>query len=367
MRAWYLLVGLFVVVLVGCTSERTEPPVSSEPVATTASVTRAEDISEGLPIEFLDGVPLSIPSNLVLLSGDTIVDVDTDASRRLDGLPVGEDLVVGTVAVGEGAVVLVCAVKCDAPELFAVDGHSGVAQSIGFGLPAPAPDGVWATRHVSETACTLSKLGLDGTILISERPFDCDISVVEETSMGLVAVPNSRPELGAILDPETLDTLFQTDRIIAVLDGRVLSFDGDSFTLLDPVNDSGTEIARPTDIGVPSYGRISPDGRLVAISFEHPAWPGPRQRLDVWVLEVATLEWVRLPSMPVSAALKTTTEAWAPDGRFVMFGSFEEAGHDVATWRDVVATWRPGDRALGIRELDASPAASLVVWATTSP
>lgn len=361
-RLWYLLLGVFVAALVGCTNRPTESLESAEPVATTAPAVEAEDESQVFPIEFLDGVPLSSPSGLVLLSGDTIIDVDADAERRVDGLPVDEDLVLGSVAAGKGAVVMVdCLVECGAPEVFAVDDQSGVARSIAIGFPAPAPDGVWVKQYLSDTTCTLAKVSLDGTILSAERPFDCDISVVEETPMGLVvSMTQVGPEQGAILDPETLDTLLETGRIHAVIEDQVLSWDGDSFTLLDREIDSKTEIAPPTDVGEPSYGRISPDGRFIAISFEHPAWPGPRQRLDVWILEVATLEWTRLPSMPVAAALKATNEVWAPDGRFVIFGSFDEAGH-------AVATWRPGDRDLAIRELDADPSGSLVVWTTTSP
>ncbi|MEN8040997.1 MAG: hypothetical protein ABFR95_05790 [Actinomycetota bacterium] len=361
-RPWFLLLGLFSVALVGCTGEPTESSDPADPSAVTVPVAGAGDELGAFPIGFLEGDPLPRPSNLVLLAGDTIVDVDADADRRLDGLPEGGDLIVWSVAVGEGAVVLVdCHQECGAPELFAIDDQSDVARSIAFGFAAPAPGGVWVTRGTSETICTLTKVGLDGTILIPERPFDCDLSVVEETSVGLVvSIPQFGPEQGAILDPETLDPIIETGRIHAVVDGRVLSWGGASFDLLDLETGAVAEIARPTDVGAPSYGRVSPDGRFVAISFEHPAWPGPRQRLDVWVLEVETLGWIRLPSMPVAAALKGTNEAWAPDGRFVMFGFFEKAER-------AVVTWRPGDRELSIRQLDTNPAGSLIVWTGDSP
>lgn len=227
-RPWYLLLGLFVAALVGCTSEPTESLESGEPVAITAPVVGEVDESAVFPIEFLDGDPLSGPLGLVLLSGDTIVDVDAGAERRVDGLPEGEDLVEWSVAAGKGAVVLVdCLVECGAPELFAVDDQTDVAQSIAIGFPAPASDGVWVTRHESETTCTLAKVGLDGTTLSAERPFDCDISVVEETPMGLVvSIPQFGPEQGAILDPETFDTLLETGRIHAVIEDQVLSFVG---------------------------------------------------------------------------------------------------------------------------------------------
>lgn len=318
--------------------------------------------SSAFPIEFLAGVQMPSPSNLVLLSGDIVVDVDAGTQDRVAGLPEGEDLVVWTVSAGERAVIAVdCKVVCGEPEIFSLDNQLDLAESIAHGFPAPAPDGVWVTRHDSESACTLTKVGFEGTALIPERLFNCGISVVEETPLGLVVrMPDVEENTGAILDPYTLETLLETRKIHAVVGGKVLISDGSGFALVDSNDGSETQIPAPTDVGQPSYGRVSPDGRLIAISFEHPAWPGPRQLLDVWVIEVATLEWTRLPSMPVAAALKATDESWAPDGRFVMFGSFEDAGH-------AIAAWRPGDEELAVRKIEANPAGSLVVRIAKSP
>lgn len=355
-RALKLLVTVFfLTALVACTTDPTEP------LGTTASGVGPDEVAEAFPIKFLEGVPLPSPSGLLFLSGDTIIDVDEDSERRVDGLPVDEDLVLWNIAAGGGAVLMVdCMVECGAPELFSVDAEYGVARSIAMGFPAPAPDGVWVKQYLSETTCTLSKVSLDGTTQAAERPFDCGISLGQETPMGLVvSMTQVSPERDAILDPESLETVFETgNNIIAVIEDQVLSWDSNSFTVLDRATGAEDDIAAPTDVGQPSSAGTSPDGRFLAITFQHPAWPGPRQRLDVWMLEIATLEWTRLPSMPVAAALKATDEAWAADGRFVIFGSFDEVG-------PAVATWRPGDRDLAVRQLDAVPTGSLVVWTTT--
>ena len=357
-RFCLLVLGVFPAALVGCNNAPTESLASTQPVSTTSPV---ESESEAFPVAFLEGVPLPSPSSLVLLSGDILIDVDAGSERRVDGLPVGEDLVLWNVAAGGGAVVMVdCHVECGGPEVFAVDVESGAARSIAFGFPTPAPDGVWVKRYVSEAACTLSKVGLDGATLAAERAFDCDLAVGEETSLGLVVSLAQDGSEGAILDPETLDTVIETGNVLAVIEDQLLSWEGGSFTVRDHATGAERELASPTDVGTPSNAGTSPDGRVIAVTFQHPAWPGPRQRLDVWMLEVATWEWSRLPSMPVAAALKATDEAWAPDGRFVIFGSFDQAGH-------AVATWRPGDRDLAVRQIDADPSGSLVVWTNSTP
>jgi hypothetical protein len=305
---------------------------------------------------------LTSPSNLVLLSGDTVVDIDAGTEERVAGLPEGSDLVVWNISAGERVVISVdCKVVCGDPEVFSVDESLDVAASITHGFPAPAPDGVWVTRHNSDSSCTLAKIGFEGTTLITERSLSCGIAVVEESPLGLVvAMPDEAKNGGAILHLNTLETVFEAQRIHAVVGSSVLVSDASGFALVDSVTSSVTQLPAPTDVGYPSYGKASPDGRFIAISFEHPAWPGPRQLLDVWVFEVATLEWTRLPSMPVAAALKATDGAWAPDGRFVLFGSFERAGH-------ALAAWRPGDVELAVREIEAIPSGSLAVRIAVSP
>jgi hypothetical protein len=101
----------------------------------------------------------------------------------------------------------------------------------------------------------------------------------------------------------------------------------------------------------------SPDGRLLAVSFEHPAWPGPRQRLDVWLLDLIELVWRHLPSMPVPAALKATGLSWAPDGRLVLLGDFDGLG-------SALAVWRPGQDRLAVRSVPPASRGDgvFVVW-----
>ncbi|HVX43484.1 MAG TPA: hypothetical protein VHC49_06350 [Mycobacteriales bacterium] len=59
------------------------------------------------------------------------------------------------------------------------------------------------------------------------------------------------------------------------------------------------------------------------------------------MLEVAGLRWMHVPTMPVVAALKETSEVWAGGDRLYLLGPFGRRGS--------VARWRPGDQALSVR------------------
>lgn len=218
---------------------------------------------------------------------------------------------------------------------------------------------MWVKRFESADNCTLSKIGLDGETLRAESPFDCGIHLLKATRFGLVGwTEDSGVISGVVLDPDDLSPILDgVGMIHAVVGDRILYRSNRGFALLDRQTGSEISIDSPTRIGGPDYGEVSPDGRQVAISFKHPTW-GSTQRLDVWVLNIETLEWTRLPSMPVAAALKSTDEVWAPHGRLVMLGHFDEVSH-------ALATWRPGDSQLQVREVDYEPSAAIVVWCTS--
>ena len=225
------------------------------------------------------------------------------------------------------------------------------------GRPIPGIDGVWVQRYEPGGNCLLKEVGFDGDTLRAESAIDCDVKLTEETPLGLVGWTEvlGRFVNGVVLDPDDLSRTLELGMVHAVTKSHILYRAGRGFTLVDPQTDTEIGIDSPTEIGSPDHGAVSPDRRHVAIAFKHPAWPGPTQRLDVWVLDTVTLDWTQLPSMPVAAALKQTSVVWAPDGRLVMFGAFDEVGA-------AIATWRPGDEQLQVRQVDFAPAASMVIW-----
>jgi hypothetical protein len=239
-----------------------------------------------------------------------------------------------------------------------------VARRIAAGssvVASPDGRGVWLTRY-DGTTCTLQEVALDGQTRTASRPVDCHVVPRAVTPLGLLVrvSPDDGTDHDAILPLGATSPGREEARIHAVT-GRYLltgAATGDGALVLTDVQAGGrTTIRRPTAIGDPSDGLASPDNRYLAIAFEHPAWPGPTQRLDLWLLEPASQRWQQAPSMPVPAALKFTAMTWLPDGRLVLLGDFEHVGQ-------AVAVWRPGEDQFSIRTL-ALPeqrAEAFVVW-----
>jgi hypothetical protein len=113
---------------------------------------------------------------------------------------------------------------------------------------------------------------------------------------------------------------------------------------LDPVTGESAPVELPESDGRLGHGLVSPSERFVLVVFGNPTWPGPRQLLDLWLLDTATMEWSQLPGMPVATALKALAIAWTPDERMVMLGNFDGVG-------TAIVTWTPADDQLRLRTM----------------
>ncbi len=345
----------FGLVLVACTGGVT--PGGGEPIGVEAC---GESVD---PFESLCGRAMEGPTGLVLVVGDTVVDIDADTRHRIEGLPDGSGFVppaeqpIWAQRVGSDAVIGVGDVS-GRLEVFAVRRGSQRAMAVGFGSPTPGLGGVWLREKISADECRLSKVALDGEILSESASVDCDVSLIEETSVGLVGVREVDGAFsGVILDPEDLSApLFELGLIRGIFGSRVLhqAGGGSDFVVLDTLTGEEVAIELPVRFGQPSYGQLSPDGRYLAIPFK-----SPLQVFDIWVLDTETLQWTRAPSMPVASGVKATSLAWVPDGRLIILLTLEPAGHQLATWT-------PGDSELQVRQLDDELDASVAVWCTTN-
>ncbi|VAV97050.1 hypothetical protein MNBD_ACTINO02-647 [hydrothermal vent metagenome] len=349
------LIVAFGLVLVACTGGGA--PDRAETIAVEACVESAN------PYESLCGRALEGPTGLVLVVGDTVVDIDADTRQRIEGLPDGSGFVppasqpIWAQRVGSDAVVGV-ADSSGRLEVFTVRPGSLRAIPVGFGSPIPGLGGVWLREKISADECRLSKVTLGGDILSASTSVGCDVSLIEETSVGLVGVREVEGVFsGVILDSENPSTtLFEIGSIRGIFGSRVLhqAGGGSDFVVFDTLTGEEITIDLPVRFGQPSYGRLSPDGRYLAIPFK-----SPLQVFDIWVLDTETLQWARVPSMPVASGVKATSLAWVPDGRLIILLTLEPAGHQLATWT-------PGDSELQVRQLDYELEASVAVWCTTN-
>jgi hypothetical protein len=87
-----------------------------------------------------------------------------------------------------------------------------------------------------------------------------------------------------------------------------------------------------------------PDGRMVSVAF-YPARSGVEQTLDIWLLDLATRRWRRLPDMPLRLAPSKPQLQWTADGRLLLLAGLADEP------ASVVAVWRPGEPRIAARRV----------------
>jgi hypothetical protein len=113
--------------------------------------------------------------------------------------------------------------------------------------------------------------------------------------------------------------------------------------LVDLSSGAKKPVGWPSILGWHDYVLPQPHGTLVAVGFADPAYPGPAQALDVWILDTATGKFSHLPGFPAQVDLKFSSMAWTADDRLVLV---LQGGS-----RTVLAVWKPGSKQLPLREV----------------
>jgi hypothetical protein len=86
-----------------------------------------------------------------------------------------------------------------------------------------------------------------------------------------------------------------------------------------------------------------PHGPLVAVDFGSPAYPGPAQAEDVWMLDTLTGVFTHLAGYPAQVDIKFSDIAWTADERLVIIAQ--------GGGRTVLGLWKPGQATLRLRAL----------------
>jgi len=211
--------------------------------------------------------------------------------------------------------------------------------------------GVWAAEYRDRARCLLREVDLTGADRRPPRPVTCGTRPIAETAEGLWASVGPDAFVAAtteahfdtvLLDPATLTERARFPQAELVDDHRVVVYPDPRrgpLELHDRRAGRVTPLDLPTSQGYPSPWPVSPDGRYLPVSFETPEQR--QQIMDLWVLDLSTMAWLHVPSMPAYTALKLTSLDWAPDGRLVLLGEFYESG-------PLLVTWRPGDPVLAM-------------------
>lgn len=290
----------------------------------------------------LAGAPLNGASHLHLLVANNppfVLDVDTGRVTPIRAPVVMRRGVLWVTAVAGEAGVIVAGYPKGQIYVMRARGVRPIFLGRGSAVvPSGGGRSVWI-KSGNGSACGLRQVALDGNQIGQAQSLACNVTIQPGGSLGLIY---SRTR---VVDPLTGGTLLTTRHgvLAAAAKHLVLSGPGD-FTLLDTATGTQRKLAWPSVL----YGLDAPSadhqGRLVALAFGDPAWQGgPRQAMDVWLLDTRTGALTHLPGMPALVDLKFTSMEWTRDGRLVVLG---EAGG-----RGFVAVWRRGAAKLQIKRL----------------
>lgn len=312
----------------------------------------------------LPGVPLEGPSGLRLLVADDptpfVLDVDSGAVQPVTGLPRGEHRSTHVESVGGHAVVVSrrdCRGSgCDAGSTAYLVRHGGtVATPLGAAMDVEwSRDGrgVWLLRRRDATHCTFDHVGLDVQPRRPTRPLPCEAVLIEELPAGLLLYG---PAAGGGGEPYSalVTAGGAVRRLPVVADGAVGDLVlstvevGREVALTDVRSGASQRLPWPSRLDDHVMGLIGvhPDGRLAIVAF-YPAHNRGEQTLDLWLLDLTTCRWQRLPDVPLRIAPAKPQLRWTADGRLLLLAGL--AGEPGA----MVALWRPGEPRLAVRRMD---------------
>jgi hypothetical protein len=290
----------------------------------------------------LEGVALAGPTGLRLLSDHlSVIDVDSGTSHRIIWLPNQTD-VWWAEQQGRRVIVTLDCVDCPVrPAVFVLDDGDYTAEPVATGMfvTAGLNATLWAKTYATRSSCRLGRIGVDGEIVDSLRPVSCDTNVIADSAVGLVATLGDDPAVLNRSDFSAIRRWRSPIRLHAIVGGRALLSKHGRFTLVDIDTGADVPVAAPRAVGQPGPGAVSPDGRYVAVEYRSPA-----QIMDLWLLDVASLQWIHAPSMPVHALIKRPAPVWTPDGRLAVVGHFgAEPSRD-----HVLVVWHPDDPHLAL-------------------
>jgi hypothetical protein len=316
------------------------------------------------PLPPLMGPSLIGPTRLRLIVGDTppaIFNVDAGSAATVRGVVAGPEtkvgeLVVGVAAAPGGADVTVFTGSNYVEYFVSGDGSAHRITALpGNAIAARHPGQTW-TLSSSRGGCTLRLV--PGTHAAIHAP--CG-ALVLDSPVGLVI---SAAGYALVVDPSTgrvrrrIHATGQLEPINATDGSYLLQVSGSSqsspgkLALIDLATGTRRHLRWPSILPWVQRIAVEPHGPLVAVGFVSPAYPGPQQANDIWLLNPATATFTHLPGFPAQESVKFSGMAWTSDDRLVIVA---ESIASIAknTTRSVLGVWRPGEKTLPLRNVPA--------------
>ena len=326
------------------------------------------------PLPRLTGRVLTGPTGLLIVAAGNegapfILDVDHQTVRSVPGLGVplrratAQSPLVGSLRPASGGVMAdVEHARSHAEFVIAADGAvrhiaTVVTHARDSTLAARDADGTWVLMWPRRGRCTLRLV--PGTR--PAVPVACG-SLAADTTAG---VWTARADQWTIVDPLTGRSRAHTvvtppadpgdqvgdqvfplhgDRALETLGQRSDSVSGDqpgTLGLVSLIGGHRRQLVWPSYFGEIISVVPEPHGPLVAVDFGSPAYPGPAQAEDLWMLDTTTGAFTHLPGYPARVDIKFSDIAWTSDERLVIIAQ--------GGGRTVLGVWKPGQTTLRLR------------------
>lgn len=315
------------------------------------------------PLPVLTGPPLVGPTHLSLVVGDNrsppfILDVDSQTVRALPslGIPARPTLwspqLSLTLTAGRALAVVThqaCAHCAISQTNFLIGADGSVQRSTTLTLtrheyttPAFGSTRTWVLTWPHGGGCTLRLV--PGARRAVGVPCGTPGS---DTASGLW-LRTGHSEM--LLDPLTgriRERVPVTGRRFDPLHGDLAlesigSSDPTGLTLVNLATGSRKRLTWPSILHFSYQVFAEPNGPLVAVWFGDPAYPGPAQAVDVWLLDTTTGKFSHVPGFPAQQDIKFSHIAWTSDHRLVVVSQSGEGT------RTVLGVWTPGQGTLPV-------------------
>jgi hypothetical protein len=332
------------------------------------------------PLPPLAGPALTAPTGLRIVVGESappvILDVDSGSVLPVAGLGLGSETSLWSPRANllspapGGALAAVwhnACQHCRAYSVLYLIGPGGAARRLATvgGAAGPVPvvargvAAVWTLGGPRGGPCTLALVPGRGR---GVRAPCGDVQAQTQAGVWiatagreLIVDPRTGAIVASIAVPRTNPASVSTTAIYPLRASLALESSGpiggqdggpyDRLRVIDLKGGPGRAVAWPSYFGGLITVAPEPDGPLAAIVFGSPAYPGPAQAEDIWVLDTATGAFTHVPGYPAQVDIKASDVAWTGDGRLVIVAH--------GGGRAVLGIWRPGDAALPLRPLPA--------------